>query len=171
MTAATAPTTLSPVPAAAPTAAPAPRWARRAAHAIALCAVPSGLWRLAMAVGIPVGFSAEVLRTDYSIPGWGIAYVIGLAVLQECAALLPLLLVTERVRLPRPRAVATTAMAAAVFVTLLCLSQLVMWFTVGHDGRLTGTTAAVMGWCYAPLLATGPLLAVVARSYRMRHAA
>ncbi|MEU9992264.1 hypothetical protein AB0E10_36715 [Streptomyces sp. NPDC048045] len=31
---------------------PAPAWARRAAHAIAWCAAPSGLWRLAMASGI-----------------------------------------------------------------------------------------------------------------------
>ncbi|MCP3821128.1 hypothetical protein NLX86_24460 [Streptomyces sp. A3M-1-3] len=80
-----------------------------------------------MAVGVPVGFSEEVLRTDY-------ASVIGLAALQECAALLPLLLVTDRLRLPRPRAVAATATVLAVLVTLVCLSRLVVWFTVGHDG-------------------------------------
>ncbi|GAA3037370.1 hypothetical protein GCM10020000_14080 [Streptomyces olivoverticillatus] len=38
-------------------AAPAPRWAVRAAHAAALTTVPSGLWRIALALGLPVGYS------------------------------------------------------------------------------------------------------------------
>lgn len=63
--------------------APAPAWARRAAHAIALCAVPSGLWRIAMASGVYVGYSDQVLRDVFDIPGWGIAYVVGLSVLGE----------------------------------------------------------------------------------------
>jgi hypothetical protein len=76
-----------------PASVPAPVWARRAAHAIALCAVPSGLWRIAMASGVYVGYSDQVLRDVFDIPGWGIAYVVGLSVLTELAALFPLLLV------------------------------------------------------------------------------
>ncbi|MEV6395559.1 hypothetical protein AB0M39_12405 [Streptomyces sp. NPDC051907] len=151
----------------APTA-PTTSAARRAAHAIALCAVPSGLWRLVMAAGLPVGYSDEVLREVYGIPGWGIAYVVGLAVLQECAALLPLLLVSERVRLPRPRAVAATAWALSALVTLFCLSQLVLAFFVEPDPNMSAAGHLVVNILYAPLLATGPLLAVVARAYGRR---
>ncbi|MGW7303725.1 hypothetical protein ACWGIX_37965, partial [Streptomyces sp. NPDC054829] len=73
---------------------PAPAWARRAAHGIALCALPSGLWRIAMASGVYVGYSDQVLRDVFDIPGWGIVYVVGLSVLTELAALLPLLLIS-----------------------------------------------------------------------------
>ncbi|MFD9218440.1 hypothetical protein ACFWDI_00050 [Streptomyces sp. NPDC060064] len=151
--------------------APAPRWARRTAHVIALCAVPSGLWRLAMASGIYVGYSDEILRDKFGIPGWGIAYVIGLAVLQECAALLPLLLVTDRWRLPRPKTVAITAAAASAFATLLALSQVVVHFTVESQTYMSGTANTVTGFCYAPLFVIGPLLAAVTWSYWKRHRA
>ncbi|WP_274560035.1 hypothetical protein [Streptomyces spiramyceticus] len=152
-------------------APPAPRWARRTAHAIVLCAVPSGLWRLAMASGIYVGYSDEVLRDAYGIPGWGIAYVVGLAIVQECAALVPLLLVSDRRRLPRPRAVAGAAGAISLLVTLFALSQLVLLFFVEGDQNMSGNWNILTGLCYAPLFAVGPLLGAVTWSYRKRHRA
>lgn len=152
-------------------APPAPRWARRTAHAIVLCAVPSGLWRLAMASGIYVGYSDEVLRDVYGIPGWGIAYVVGLAIVQECAALVPLLLVSDRRRLPRPRAVAGAAWAISLLVTLFALSQLVLLFFVEGDPNMSGNWNVLTGLCYAPLFAVGPLLAAVTWSYGKRHRA
>jgi hypothetical protein len=175
MTTPTAPASAMTPPTAAPTtSAPAARdsshrTARRAAHAIALCAVPSGLWRLAMAAGLPVGYSTEVLREVYGIPGWGIVYVVGLSVLQECAALLPLLVLTDRVRLSRPRAVAATGWALSALITLFCLSQLVLSFFVEADPNMSATGHTVLNACYSPLLATGPLLAYVTWSYAKRH--
>lgn len=51
--------------------APPPRWARRCAWLAVLTTVPSGLWRMAMAVGVPVGASEEIRRQQHGFPGWG----------------------------------------------------------------------------------------------------
>ncbi|WP_418957789.1 hypothetical protein [Streptomyces tritici] len=146
------------------------RTARRAARLLALCTVPSGLWRLAMAAQLPVGYTPEVLREVYGIPGWGVAYVVGLTVLQECAALLPLLVVTGRLRVPNPRVAARTGRVLGWLMGLFCLSQAVLLFFVTPDAHLSPSGATVMLVLYAPLAATGPLLAVAARAYGRHHA-
>ncbi|HEY9374037.1 hypothetical protein [Streptomyces sp.] len=145
------------------------RTARRAAHLLALCTVPSGLWRLAMAAQLPVGYSEEVLREVYGIPGWGVAYVIGLTVLQECAALLPLLAVTGRLRSLRPATVVRAGRILALLITLFCVSQLALLFFVTPDQHLSPTGHTLFLLVYAPLAATGPLLALATRAYARAH--
>lgn len=54
-----------------PDSAPPPRWARRSAWLAVLTTVPSGLWRMAMAVGIPVGVSDQIRHEHYGFPGGG----------------------------------------------------------------------------------------------------
>ncbi|MEU3350942.1 hypothetical protein [Streptomyces sp. NPDC037389] len=44
----------------APAFPPVPRRLDRTARAVPLTVLPSGLWRMAMAVGIPVGFSGQL---------------------------------------------------------------------------------------------------------------
>jgi cytochrome bd-type quinol oxidase subunit 2 len=157
-------TATTPVPAAAPV------WARRAAHAIALCALPSGLWRIAMASGVYVGYSDEVLRDVFDIPGWGIAYVVGLSVLTELAALLPLLLVTDRWRPLRPRTLSTLARTASAVLVLTAFWQLVVAFTVESQTYMSSDTAqTVWALTFAPLFAIPFLLAAVTWSYTSRH--
>ncbi len=158
--------------AALPSPAPAPLWARRAAHAIALCAVPSGLWRIAMACGVPVGYSDQVLRDVYDIPGWGIAYVVGLSVVAELAALLPLLLVSRRWQPVRPRVLAPLAWTASGLLVVLALWQLVVFFTADSRTYLSGDTAQAV-WCaaFAPLFAIPVLMTAVTWSYAKRHRA
>ncbi len=39
----------------APGELPPPRWAVRAAHVVAWSTVPSGVWRIALVLGVPVG--------------------------------------------------------------------------------------------------------------------
>lgn len=39
-----------------------PRWVNLAAHAVPLAVLPAGLWRMAMAVGVPVGFSGQLAK-------------------------------------------------------------------------------------------------------------
>ncbi|CAL9401415.1 hypothetical protein SUDANB38_01480 [Streptomyces sp. enrichment culture] len=171
-TAPAARTATPPGPAAtpAPAPAPAPRWARLAAHAIALCALPSGLWRIAMASGVYVGYSDETLREVYDIPGWGIAYVVGLSVLAELAALSPLLLVTGRRLRLGPRALQPLAWTASVTLTLLAVWQLVVAATVESQSHLApGTPRTVWALTFAPLLAIPPLLTAVTASYTRRH--
>lgn len=163
-------TATAPIPASAP--APAPVWARRAAHAIALCAVPSGLWRIAMASGVYVGYSDQVLREVFDIPGWGIAYVVGLSVLAELAALLPLLLVSDRWRPLRPGVLAPLAWTGSGILILVTLWQLVVAFTVESQTYLaSGTAQTVWGFVFAPLLAVPVLVTAVTWSYAKRHRA
>lgn len=155
-----------------PTSDTAPVWARRAAHAIALCAVPSGLWRIAMASGVYVGYSDQVLRDVFDIPGWGIAYVVGLSVIAELAALFPLLLVSDRWRPLRPRTLAALAWTASAVLVLVALWQLVVAFTVESQTYMSsGTAQTVWGFVFAPLCAIPALMTAVTWSYTKRHRA
>ncbi len=163
MTTATAPLTAC---------APAPVWARRAAHAIALCAVPSGLWRIAMASGVPVGYSDQVLRDVFDIPGWGVAYVVGLSVLTEAAALFPLLLVSDRWRPLRPRQLAATSWVVSGVLVAVALWQLVVALTVESQTYLSsGPAQTVWALAFAPLFAIPVLMTAVTWSYARRHGA
>ncbi|ATZ29342.1 hypothetical protein SLAV_37890 [Streptomyces lavendulae subsp. lavendulae] len=151
-------------------AAAAPVWARRAAHAIALCALPSGLWRIAMASGVYVGYSDEVLRDVYAIPGWGIAYVVGLSVLAELAALFPLLLVSDRQRLLRSRTLAAVACTAAAVLVAVTLWQVVVALTVESHTYLSNGPARVVWACFfVPLAAIPVLMTAVTSSYMKRR--
>jgi hypothetical protein len=161
---------------------PPPRWAVWAAHAAPLATLPSGLWRVAMALGIPVGYSDEVLRSEYHIPGWGMAYVIGLALLIECLALLTLGLVRPwGEQLPRrlpflggrqvhPRAALIPAVFGTLVLTAIVAVVIVQVLAgVRDDGHLGGTAYTVMVLCYLPAFLWPPLLGAVTYSYHRRH--
>ena len=128
-----------------------------------------------MTVGIPVGFSEAVLREDYDLPGWGALYTVGLAALLECLALLALGLVYRWGEVvprwipfiggkPVPRLAAVIpAGIGAILITLITFSQLSMWHMADTSGL------PLMGPSYAPLLAWGPLLAVLTVAYFVRR--
>lgn len=148
-----------------------PRWAVRAAHAAALTTLPSGLWRIALAAGIPVGYSEASARELFDAPGPGSAYLIGLSVVLELLALLTLGLVhpwrlTDR--LPH-RLVVGSAAVGSVVLTLLWVPVAVLWWFTDGDGHLTGTAHTLVGLTYVPLAAWGPLLGAVAWSYHRRR--
>ncbi len=69
-----------------------PRWAARAAYVAALSVVPSAVWRTAVGIGVPLGWSDEQLRSQ-QIPGSGTVYVLALSVVSIGAAALTLGLV------------------------------------------------------------------------------
>ncbi|MFF2077981.1 hypothetical protein ACFVXG_24890 [Kitasatospora sp. NPDC058162] len=160
--------------------APAPRWAVRAAHAAALTTVPSGLWRIALGLGLPVGYSDQVLRQDFHIPGWGTVYVIGLSVVSEALALLTLGLVRpwgEVVpswipllggRRVRPLAAVVPAALGSVALVLVW-SGFASWWTTEEHPAMLGPWHTVVGVLYQPLVLWGPLLAAVTVSYYRRH--
>ncbi len=159
---------------------PPPRWARRLATLTVLSTVPSALWRMAMAVGVPVGADGSYVDDHYGALGLGTAYVFGLSLLLVGLALLTLGLVRpwgERVpgwvpfigekRIP-PLAVVIPAGAGAVAVTL-------MWVGVFSDldpifalYGLDGAERVVLLLCYLPLLLWGPFLGAVTVSYAKR---
>lgn len=169
------------------TANPVPRWTNWAAHAAVLSVLPSGLWRIAMGLGIPVGFTEIGLR-EFDIPGWGVPYVIGLSLLSEGLALLTLGLVRGWGEIaPRwlpliggrripPLAAVIPAALGALAVTTITITATLGWAHAG-DTMSAGSMAPdpyhiyaiVMTLCYVPLLAWGPLLAAVTVQYAMRR--
>ena len=157
-----------------------PRAVRWAAKAAALTTVPSGLWRIALGLGIPVGMSDETLREGH-VPGWGTVYVIVLSIVAEGLALLTLGLVRRWgevvprwIPLLGGRRIPTFAAAvpaALGVIALISISVSVVgnWDDDPTAGFPTGGWAVLMVACYAPLLAWGPLLAVVTVAYVIRR--
>ncbi|MUN38704.1 hypothetical protein [Actinomadura litoris] len=164
-----------------------PRWAVWTAHAAALAPAPAGLWRIAMATGIPVGFDQEWLdRAD--IPGKGSVWPILLSLVAEGCALLALGLVRpwgERAprwipfiggRTVRPYAAIVPAATASVLLTAFGVAFALKIVRVlgGADADPNfpeGTAAVVMSLTYVPMLVWGPLLALATLAYHRRRAA
>ena len=160
-----------------------PRWAHVAAHLVPLTVLPSGLWRLVLGVGIPVGFSGE-LAEIYAAPGWITPYVIVLSLLAEGAALLTLGLVRpwgERIPdswpllggrdVPVLAAVLPAALGAAM-ITLINWTSALMWYGPENNGDPDaphGLAGLIMTAAYAPMLAWGPLLGAVTAAYYVRR--
>ncbi len=159
---------------------PPPRWARRLATLTVLTTVPSALWRIAMALGVPVGADGSYVDEHYGALGWGTAYVIGLSLLLVGLALLTLGLVRpwgERVprwvpfigelRIP-PLAAVIPAGTGTVAVTLMWVGVFSNLEPIYAQFGIYGAERAVMLLCYLPLLLWGPFLGAVTVSYAKR---
>ncbi|HEX6420702.1 MAG TPA: hypothetical protein VFZ77_19525 [Acidimicrobiales bacterium] len=160
-----------------------PRWAAVAARTVPFTTLPSGIWRLALGIGIPVGFSGD-LADLYGAPGWITPYVIALSLLAEGAALLTLGLVQpwgERLpgwvprlggrRIPTAAAAVPAALGALAITTINWTSA-AMWFGPENNGDPEaphGVAGFVMAASYAPMLAWGPLLGAVTVAYCLRR--
>jgi len=164
-----------------PRVAGVPRWIRWAAWASVLAPVPSGAWRLALAAGAPLGFSADRLR-GIGVPGWASLYVVGLSVVSVGLACLALGLIRPwgevfpqwvpalgGRNVPALAAVIPAGLAA-VLLTAICVEGAAGWgnqFDV--TGSPSGGAAALMTTVYAPMLAWGPLLGIVTVAYYIRR--
>ncbi|MFF4651589.1 hypothetical protein [Streptomyces sp. NPDC001380] len=158
-----------------------PRWAVRAAWATVLCTVPSCVWRLSLGLGADVGFTGRLgaMYTGTAVT----VYVLVLSVVSQAAACLTLGLVRpwgERVprwiprlggrRIP-PSAVVVPASLGALAVAALCAAvALVPGGPLDNPDFPHGGAGVVMDLCYAPLLAWGPLVAVLTVAYARRRA-
>ncbi|MEV0530328.1 hypothetical protein [Kitasatospora sp. NPDC050463] len=160
-----------------------PRWADLAARATVWTTVPSGLWRVALGLGVPVGFSGELAATtDRYIPGWGTVYVVLLSGLAEAVAFLTLGLVRpwgEVVprwvpliggRTVHPIAAIVPAALGSAALTWVGMSSLFGgWASAMSSPEAPhGTAGLIMTLCYLPLVAWGPLVAVVTVAYARR---
>ncbi|MFG2721314.1 hypothetical protein ACGFW5_23885 [Streptomyces sp. NPDC048416] len=154
-----------------------PRWAVLAAHAVPLVTLPSGLWRIAQVVGLPV---AEQSGRD----GREVVLAVSLAVVSEALGLLALGLVRPWGEVaPRwlpfigGRPVRTLAAVVPALLGAATLCALAGWFALTQAPdlieRVTRTPAqhALLVACYAPLLAWAPLLAATAVAYYRRRTA
>ena len=160
-----------------------PRWLLWTARAVPLIMLPSGLWRIALGVGIPVGFSGELAEL-FAAPGWITPYVFTLSALAEALALLTLGLVRpwgEVVpkwvpwaggRVVPVAAAVVPATLGVLAVTALSVVTAGFWFgpeNMGDPDAPQGLAGVIMTACYAPQLLWGPLLAVVTLAYFRRR--
>ncbi|MBZ4318100.1 hypothetical protein [Streptomyces huiliensis] len=153
-----------------------------AAHAVPLAVLPSGLWRMAMAVGIPVGWSGQ-LAEDWQPSPENFFYITLLTVVTETLAFLTLGLVRPwGERLPRwfpflgGRRVPVWAAAVPAGLGALAVAAVTLpmfWggmpADAGGSDAPQGVAALVMNACYVPLLLWGPLVAVVTVAYCRRR--
>ncbi|MEU1631089.1 hypothetical protein ABZ746_38780 [Streptomyces sp. NPDC020096] len=141
-----------------------------------LLTLPSGLWRIALVIGVP-------LTSDFGNahhPVWERPYILSLTVVSEGLALLTLGLIQpwgEVVphwfpflggrRIPILAAVVPAGLGAAA-VTAFCL-----YAVLNDSAGPPGTTLqhAVLLICYVPLAGWGPLLAAVTVAYYRRRSA
>ncbi|NUP41130.1 MAG: hypothetical protein HOY76_29955 [Streptomyces sp.] len=172
--------TSAPPPALSPlmTAAPVPPWARRAAAATLWASMPSALWRFAVVVGVPLGL-AESEYDSMLIPGWGYLVLPLLSAVQEALAFLTLGLVRPwgevwprwipRLRGHRIPVYAAVVPAALGAVVCTVYGALFVWTTLHADMEVSQWGEWLMNACYVPMVAWGPLLAVVTVHYYRRR--
>lgn len=151
-----------------------PQWTRRAAHIVPFLTLPSGLWRIALVIGLPL------TNVDPG-PFWERVYIVCLSLVSEAAALMALGLVQPwgevaprwipwiGGRRIRPAAAFAAAITGATILTVLWAA--VFWLLPRGDfyDYFDPIQSVIVTACYLPLLAWGPLLAVVAVAYLRRH--
>ncbi|MFR9774961.1 hypothetical protein ACL02O_02750 [Micromonospora sp. MS34] len=161
------------------TGRPAPAWAVRVAHLIPLAVLPSGLWRIALVAGVPIGASAYGAPVR---PGLGESlYIVSLSLVSEGLALLALGLVRPWGEVfPRwlpglggrrvpPSVAVTAATTGALALTLIW--GYAAWGVVirGNDLGFSPAGFALLVACYLPLLLWGPLLLILTVAYHRRR--
>ncbi|MFG3407192.1 hypothetical protein [Streptomyces sp. NPDC048142] len=170
-------------PPARPPVPPPPRWAVRAAHVAAWSTVPSGVWRVALVLGVMEREEFLAAFPDNS-PLIGLAYVLLIGAVAEAASYLTLGLVrpwgeTVPRWIPLLGGRPVNRRLAVLAASLGALTVTVLWWVLFFGGLLTapspdpGISAgeALFVAAYAPLLLWGPLLAAVTWSYHQRHRA
>ncbi|SBT36922.1 hypothetical protein [Micromonospora auratinigra] len=171
--------TPTPTPASARPDRRGPGWAERVAHLIPLVVLPSGLWRLALVAGVPIGASAHGAPVHLGVGES--AYIISLSLVSEALALLSFGLVRPwgevfarwlpllgGRRVPPPFAV---TVAGAGAVALILIWGYAAWGVLvhGNDLECSPPGFALLLACYLPLLLWGPLLLALTIAYHHRR--
>ncbi|MDT0265900.1 hypothetical protein RM844_06300 [Streptomyces sp. DSM 44915] len=165
-------------PARRATEAPVPSWARHAAAGLLWTSLPSALWRIAVVLGVPLGL-ADSEYDAMLVPGWGYLALPLLSLLQEAVAVLPLGLVrwwgevwprwVPFLRGRRVPVLAATIPAALGALACTVYGVAFLWTSTHSDLAITPWGHWLMTACYVPMVAWGPLLAVVTVHYYRRR--
>lgn len=158
----------------------APRWAERVAHLIALLTLPSGLWRIGLALGSTMGV-VDTAGRPLQLPGNQLPHVVILTVLSELAALTAFGLVrpfgdTVPRWIPWLAGKPVPPFAVIVPATAGGFALIAIWSYAFRDPLGTDFLqfsgdgwAALMIGCYAPLVGWGPLLLLLTWAYWRRR--
>lgn len=143
--------------------------------------LPSALWRTAVGLGVPLGWSQEQLRAQ-QIPGWGIVYVIGLSLGSIAAAAMTFGLVQRWGEVVPgwvpviggrriPVGLATGAgTLGGLAVIAICVMSVANWSRVsGFADNPDSPWARLMVACYLPTVAWGPLVLSATWAYWHRR--
>ena len=170
-----------------PTAAPrsvaagTPHWAVVATRVAAWSVVPSAVWRTAVGLGVPLGWTQEHLDLE-RIPGYGTVYVLVLSVMSITASFATYALVKpwgERWfdalpliggrRIPTVL-VAGVALAGAAAVAVIVVVSVVHWSSVsGFADRPVSFWSVLMVLCYLPALLWSPAVVAATVAYVRRR--
>ncbi|MBE1561999.1 hypothetical protein [Nonomuraea africana] len=146
---------------------------------VPLLVLPSTVWRIGLALGLPLGYTEQGQRDLVGTTAWGPLCLIALSVLTEAAALLTVGLVRRWGEVvPRwipllggrtiPRLAVTVPAWLGVAVLALLWTPFLFWWTLPHTD-MTTTGRLLVGFVYLPLVAWAPLLAAVTLSYQHRR--
>ena len=155
-----------------------------------MIALPSGLWRVALALGFSLGIHSAngVDAATGLVRGWGAVSILALTLLSEGVGLLSLGLVrpwSEVVpgwipviggrHLPAGAVTASAAVGAVALTVIWTFATvnffvLTIFHTTGHGFVfVNGWWEALLIVCYLPLLFWGPLLFVLTCAYHRRR--
>ncbi|HEV7624885.1 MAG TPA: hypothetical protein VGO89_00135 [Streptomyces sp.] len=158
---------------------PAARWAVLAAHIVPLATLPSGLWRVGLALGFSMGLTVD--GAPAHVEGLEAVNIVLLSVVCELLALLTLGLVRpwgERVprwipllggRRVHPMAAVVPAVTGAVLLQAIWAYAFRNFPSLNGFGFAGGLSHSVLVACYLPLLLWAPLLAAVTYAYYRRR--
>ncbi|MFI9251234.1 hypothetical protein [Streptomyces sp. NPDC053069] len=142
--------------------------------------MPSGLWRLAIAVGLPVGLAQSEYDRLHA-PGWGSFYLVVLSLVSELLALLTLGLVQSwgetwprwipYLRGQRVPVVPATILAGFGALATSVYGVLFVYTSLNADMDASTWGTWLLNIVYAPLLLWGPLLGAVTVHYYRRRTA
>lgn len=162
---------------------PVPRWANVMAHAIPLLTLPSGLWRVGVALGSSMG-TFDANGRPFHVHGWDAAYILGISVFAELVALTAFGLVRAwgevfprgipvlgGRRVPPLAAVIPAVLGSLLLIAIWTYGFRDLFFSFdglpiefSNDGWAT-----LMIACYAPLNLWGPFLLVLTWAYYRRR--
>lgn len=161
-----------------------PRWARLAARAIALCTIPSAIWRIGIVAQVPAGYDQSWIHRSQLDTVFGGFRMVLLCVVSELLALLAFGLV-QRWGEVMPSWVPglggkwIPAWLPVVLATIGGIGLTMIW-TIGvvyavvsgatfdHEAQ-PGLPNTVQQVAYAPMIVWGPLLLSLAVHYRLRR--
>lgn len=162
-------------------------WARVAAHLVAICTLPSAVWRLGIIVEFPVGYDEAWIHRSRLDTVFGDVRMILLCVVSELLALLAFGLVQRWGEVVPPwlpplrgRRIPTwlptvLAIAGGIGLTVIWTGGVAYAAVTGatfDTGTAPGLPTTVQLVAYAPMTVWGPLLLALAVHYcrrRVRH--